>query len=416
MMTNWRVSLTCFVLFIIADVSISPEVLATDPDLRLMYVNSKTEFVSRNPEWNSGEVCVVSQDGKNVYAVRAGQLIIYDRNHDNGTLKLVKFSRPRGAGTVAIGPDNETLLIGGGRWLITYQRDPETGLVEMRQEIKGPVFSTDTGVYGLDSFNSVVNAFDACAVYLTSPWNQAVLEFSRNIETGLLEHVQTFQDDEAYPRRNNLIHKLSEKIPGAITLTNLAGCRGAAISRDGRYLYVATMGENGVAMFERDADSQHLKPAKGLYEQQGRCDYGLILAHDVVISPDDRHLYVASVGDSVSTFRRDAQSGELSFIEAHYNDENGMKTIGYSTGIAITPDGRNVLVVSHGRNHFGSISHFRRNIEHGWLEFVGAITEDEVPELSHPTRVVVSPDGKNVYTCSQKQTVGVFRLEPVRER
>lgn len=154
MMTKRRLCVLCFLLATVACIAIGDSGWAAEEDVRLVYVESKKEFVPPQSDQEFGETCVVSQDGKNVYVVRAGQLIIYERNRDDGTLKMVKFSRPRGAGIVAHGPDNETLLIGGGRWLVTYQRDPETRLLEMRQEIKGPVFSTDTGVYGAGSKGS----------------------------------------------------------------------------------------------------------------------------------------------------------------------------------------------------------------------------------------------------------------------
>jgi DNA-binding beta-propeller fold protein YncE len=148
-------------------------------------------------------------------------------------------------------------------------------------------------------------------------------------------------------------------------------------------------------------------------------------AHDALVSPDGRHLYVASFqGDSLSVFARDRVRGRLTQLPAADGcvvedplrgspcaDAEGLDGIG---GLAISPDGRHLYAASFGS---GALAVFERDRASGRLTQLGCFADadfwaiDCAPAvgLYGLTSVTVSSDGRNVYaTGAFSHTVAVF--------
>jgi poly(3-hydroxybutyrate) depolymerase/6-phosphogluconolactonase (cycloisomerase 2 family) len=137
------------------------------------------------------------------------------------------------------------------------------------------------------------------------------------------------------------------------------------------------------------------------------------------LSPDGANVYVANfLGDSVVVFARDAPSGRLSFLEAQRNGVNGVDGLGNAIAVVVSPDGRHVYVASQ----VGSaIAVFTRDPA-GRLTFVQA-QRDGLPAPDARLRgLAISPDGAHVYACGfgEDDDVGVLardassgRLTPV---
>jgi len=101
----------------------------------------------------------------------------------------------------------------------------------------------------------------------------------------------------------------------------LVGATSVAVSRDGQHVYVASYMYGAVAVFARDKATGRLTQLPGTagcvsqtgwhYATRGLCAAGTGLdgATSVALSPDDRHLYVASYGPNmnggVAVFARD---------------------------------------------------------------------------------------------------------------
>lgn len=137
------------------------------------------------------------------------------------------------------------------------------------------------------------------------------------------------------------------------------------------------------------------------------------------VSPDGANVYVAGfLGDSVAVFARDAQSGRLTFLEAHRNGVNGVDGLGNAIALAMSPDGAHVYVASQ----FGSaVAVFARNPS-GRLTFVQAQRDGLPGPDPHLRGLAISPDGAHVYACGfgENNDVAVFardassgRLRPV---
>lgn len=168
--------------------------------------------------------------------------------------------------------------------------------------------------------------------------------------------------------------------------------------------------------------------AQGLHvDLPQRCGTAAALdgAHDALLSPDGRHLYVASFqGDSLSVFTRNRATGRLAQLrdadgclvedplrDSPCADAEGLDGIG---ALAISPDGRHLYAGSFGA---GALGVFARDRSSGALAQLGCFADDDFWRIDCTpavglyglTSVAVSPDGRNVYaTGALSHTLAVF--------
>jgi poly(3-hydroxybutyrate) depolymerase/6-phosphogluconolactonase (cycloisomerase 2 family) len=135
---------------------------------------------------------------------------------------------------------------------------------------------------------------------------------------------------------------------------------------------------------------------------------GLFGPFSPTVSPDGANVYVTGwYGDALDVFARDAQSGRLTFLEAHRNGVNGVDSLGSANALAVSPDGAHVYVASYGSS---AITAFARDTFTGRLTFVQA-QRDGLPGPDHRMwGLAVSPDGAHVYVggLGQENDVAVF--------
>ena len=180
------------------------------------------------------------------------------------------------------------------------------------------------------------------------------------------------------------------------------------VSPDGKHVYSASFGDSAVAVFSRNAKTGALTFVE--FQQDGVEGVdGLDSALDVVVSPDGKHVYTASFGDSaVTVFRRNATTGALTFVEFQQDDVNGVEGLASLFGVTVSPDGKHVYTAA---NSDDAVAVFSRNETTGALTFVEAKTNGVggVVGLEKPREVRVSPDGKHVYAASfVSDAVAVF--------
>ncbi len=208
----------------------------------------------------------------------------------------------------------------------------------------------------------------------------------------------------------------------------LRNSTGIAISPNDRNVYVAARGDGAIAVFKRNGRTGALTQLSGSAAclGDGGCQaaIGLGGAEDVVVSPDGRHVYVASRDrDAVAAFKRNRRTGALAQLSgsAACISEGGVggcaAGVGLKTAhaIAISPDGKNVYVGSRdGR----AVAVFARNSDTGALTQLagtdacvsadGGVCATGIA-LDPVSNVTVSPDGKHVYVASRSSNgVAVF--------
>ncbi len=206
---------------------------------------------------------------------------------------------------------------------------------------------------------------------------------------------------------------------GAGGVDGLDGARGAAAAPDGRHLYVASRTDDSVAAFARDPVTGELAFVQALFDGTGGID-GLDGAQAVAVTPDGRHVIVAAsfgVANGLVVFSRDATTGELTFIEALADGAGGVDGLDGANEVAVTPDGRHVLVTAGHADH--SIAVFARDQTSGELTFVEKLDDasDGVDGLNGANAVAVTLDGLYVYVASNRggssdDPVVVFSRDP----
>jgi len=197
---------------------------------------------------------------------------------------------------------------------------------------------------------------------------------------------------------------------GVNDVWGLGGVSSTTVSPDGRHVYAVSHDDHALIVLARDASADELRVAAVVQDGSGGV-FGLHGAVDVVVSPDDENVLVASREDAaVVVLSRDATTDELSML-----DLNILPLSLYgATAIAVSPDGSNVYVTATSDDN-DSLVGFSRDLSDGQLDFLGEVVNgmDGIMGLGGLSDVTVSPDGKNVYvTARRENTIAVFGRDP----
>lgn len=388
----------------------------------------------------------VSPNGRNAYSVAVqGDLIEYSRNPANGSLSVIGCfsSKPKSEpaceknaemevasiespSALAISPDGKSAYVvsQGANNLVEFRRDSETGLLTRIGCITHESTSSEcatTGAKGLNLPYGVAVSPDGENVYVAGFADEAVAEFKRNTETGVLAQL-------AAP--NDCISDTTLSECG--TTTGVIGLKetiGIAVSPDGKDLYVGaggTSSEGDIASFERGAEGalKQLPLEEGCISETVRgCSHAEHIqgTEDLVVSPDGNYVYGTSTAvNSVVELKRTG-SGALEQLgppnacvttEKSFSGCTEVKEMGGPVGVAVSPDGSNVYVSSRELNK-SAVAAFERGPGGELTQLVGypCVTEaasdcepspsNERIGLKYARRVTVSPDGTNVYVAAQ---------------
>jgi 6-phosphogluconolactonase (cycloisomerase 2 family) len=184
----------------------------------------------------------------------------------------------------------------------------------------------------------------------------------------------------------------------------LFGARAVAISPDGKHVYVASALDNAVAAFSRNATTGALTFIEMQKDGVGGVD-GLAYADSAVVSLDGNYLYITGANDNaVAVFSRNATTGALTFVEMQKDGVGGVDGLAYADSAVVSLDGKHVYVAGRDDN---AVAVFSRNATTGALTFV-EVQKDGVggvDGLFYTQSVTTSPDDKNIYATGISSVV-----------
>jgi uncharacterized repeat protein (TIGR01451 family) len=232
------------------------------------------------------------------------------------------------------------------------------------------------GVQGLQGIMNVAISPDGQQVYAAGFSDNALVVFNRNTSTGQLNFAQILRDD-------------SNGIDG------LANASAVALSPDGSFVYATGFTDRAVTVFRREANG--ILSFIATYKNGNNGIDGLSGAFALVVT--ENQVYVAgNSDDAIAIFNRNSGTGELTFQQAIRFTEPTQNLDGIN-GLALTPDGLQLLATNFNANR---LSVFNRDSNNGQLTLLQTLTNNTggIQGLSQVNNVIVSSDGKHVYTVS----------------
>jgi 6-phosphogluconolactonase (cycloisomerase 2 family) len=385
---------------------------------------------------NGARGVAISADGKNVYVAGFqpdNSVAVFSRDSATGRLNFVEVERdgvndagdpggtvenmfrPEG---VTVSPDGTSVyaVTESDNSVAAFERDPATGkLSYLETEVNGVNDPEDAGgaVTNLISGTSVTVAPDSEAVYATADTGDSVVAFSRNKSTGEISFVESERDgvDDAGD-------------PGG-TVSGLATAQFAAVSTNNEVLFASGFSgaDGAIAVFARDKATEKISfleaEVNGVDDagDLGPAVSGLDGASGIALSADGANLYAADKVKSLATFRFQAATKELVFVESETAGtapgDGGATPTGLASPrrVAVPPDGSHVYVASA---DLGGIAAFSRTAPTlPTLGRLGFLFSEPSFSLRIPRGVAITPDARHLLlTTLGDQSLRSFERDP----
>lgn len=255
----------------------------------------------------------ITPDGRNAYAVAAGSdaVVMFGRDATTGLLTALGCisddgqdglcrtgNALRGADAIVVSPDGKQVYVGTGNSnaVLTFLRDPETGLLTQRGCVMqdAPRPGSCLGGKGMESISSLALSPDGRTLYATSYGSGAIAVLARTPSTGALRWIGCESDPYDDEEKDGCGHGRPLESPESVV-----------VSKDGNRLFVTT--SSGVTFLTRDATTGALTVSGCLVsedywddELKSVCQLAPALEepNDLALSPDEKNVYVASFDTS----------------------------------------------------------------------------------------------------------------------
>jgi 6-phosphogluconolactonase (cycloisomerase 2 family) len=338
-----------------------------------------------------------SPDGRHLYATGyyGDTLAVFNRDSTTGQLTFVEAHADDAAGVDGLGGAYGIAVSAEGNHLYVAGEFDDAVALFARDSTTGRLTFVEAFIDGTNGLDGLAGASDIAIspngnhLYITGWFDDTVVTLSRDNGTGLLSFVQVLQDDTA-------------------GVDGLFGARSVTVSADGAHVYVSGEYDNAVGVFSRNAISGQLSYIEAQQDRYEGADglYGVV---DVTVSPDGHHLYAAGYDDdSVAVFARNSATGQLTFVEAIRDGVNGVDGLRRASAVAVSPDGVHLYAVGY---YDDAVAVFRRDTDSGHLTYVGGYKDGTggVDGLDGARAVALSPDGAHVYIAGYTDdAVAVF--------
>jgi CSLREA domain-containing protein len=329
---------------------------------------------------------VVSPDGRHVYATASSSGVVsaFTRNLESGFLTPSSFLSGAdyfNARGIAISPDGQQVYVTAGsgflsRFLV-LQRNNDSGTLTSFAR-----FRNDQELSDFTWPDGIAVSPDGRHIYVAATGSNAIFIFSRSA-SGAVSFVTS------------------------ITSSNLNGVQQLALSEDGVYLYATahTSSTNGrIVTYQRNPQNGALSFKQALIHNifqawpgcPGITVRGMGGATGLTISPDGRHVYVASWGSSaIARFLRNSD-GTLCYLGRVQDGLGGVTGLQGAWDVTVTPDGDFVYAAAY---TLGRVHAFARNPLNEALTQQQIVMPNQagLPALNGAQRVALSPDGRSLH-------------------
>ncbi len=193
-------------------------------------------------------------------------------------------------------------------------------------------------------------------------------------------------------------------------IVGLGGAADVAVSPDGEHVYAVGTDDNALAVFARDPTTGRLTFIEALFENVNGVS-GLLRPTSVTVSPDGAQVYATAAGDqasasgsSLAAFTRNPSTGELMFLDVEFDRQNGVNGLFRAESAAVSPDGGSVYVAAPSDN---AVAVFERALQSGELTYIEHWEDslfggaNDIDELSGAVDVIVSSDSRHVYVAAR---------------
>ncbi len=358
--------------------------------------------------WGNGNAVAVSNNGNFVYVADGAHdaLLTYVRSHTSGKLMLsagpqyqcadVPDRIPRAKPhdhlsmpvDLAVSSDDRFVYLAAefSHAITVFRGNRGVGISDPIQVVK----SNRDGMGPMEQPQSVVLSPDGRNAYVVAKTSRALVVFARDPDEGTLTFVQSHPEEES---------------PSY-----------AAISPDGKHIYVVCH-KSSVSCYqrnERDGRVERVQLLRDARYKPGEPlpdNRGLKFASSVMVSRDGKNVYVTSLRRGVSAWARNAESGELEFLQRLDNGMEGTDGLDYALSLTMNPADTLVYVAAQKDS---ALTVFERQKLDGKLRFLEVVKDDppNVEGMLGARAVAISPDGKHVYVGTGVRTTVVLSTVP----
>jgi uncharacterized repeat protein (TIGR01451 family) len=292
-----------------------------DADGQLTFVERKIQGELGVTGLSGPSSVAISPDGNHVYVTgrNTSTVVVFSRQNGQpsdagfGSLSYVQtiqngldsVSGIAGPTDVKLSPDGKHVYVLGGseNAIAVFARNPNSGSSSFGQLSFVASYTEVSGFGGLVTPKSLLISADGLFVYAASPGSDSVTVMARNATDGSLSFLEFWQN-------------------GSSGVAGLNGAGDLVLSADEDYLYVAGSEEDAIAIFDRNATTGLISFAGNIRNGDstavaGVSVQGLMGVSSVLVSADNRHLYVtAALDNALSGLNRDTATGDLTYMES----------------------------------------------------------------------------------------------------
>jgi len=250
-----------------------------------------------------------------------------------------------GASCVTTSKDDKFVYVASSseNCITILNRDTLSGVLSLNTIL----YNSNNGIEGLGGVYSIIISDDNKFLYSVAWSEKKISVFQRDTLNGSLTHLQS----------------IGEFDPGG-----LISPRSIKLSNDNNFLYVSSGTDSSISVFERDDTNGTLTHVQTAINNLGGVQ-GIWSVDAIDVSYDGRNLYAIS-NNNLTVFSRNALTGEITFIETHEDNQNGVDGLMGSYSMTMSTDDRFVYCVSF---QDSSLVTFSRNLVSGSLSFIEEI-------------------------------------------